>query len=564
MFFLNKSANTVFGNRKQKKVLKTGNKPWFTKECDVKRDAFHEIKIKYNNDKSIENKNLLSAKSKEYKRELNKSFRLYQEKCSEELRSHSKHDTKAFWRTIKKYSGSTKRNPPIPIDTFYEYFKSLNDADDADDDNDVDLHQICENPLYDVMLNSEIAETEILDAIKNLKNSKSPGLDKILNEYLKNSPPALIKVLYRIFNLILDTGIIPDDWTIGIIKPMYKNKGDTMDPDNFRAITLISCLGKLFTSILNIRMTFFANEISLLSYNQAGFRKGHSTIDNIFVLNALISLYQSFGKKLYCAFIDFRKAFDTVWRTGLWKKLINSGIKGKIFSVIYNMYNNIKSCVQYNSEQSDFFPCLTGVRQGENLSPFLFSIFLNDLETFLIEHNCSPLTLVQDIYEQELNNLLEIFVILYADDTVLLADTRTGMQNALDLFQLYCNQWKLEVNVNKTKIIIFCKRKSTENFEFRLQNTLIEIVDSFSYLGLMFKYNGNFRDARKKLANQAQKSLFSIYKNIRNQNIPIDIQLKLFDAMVEPILLYGSEIWGYENGKIIEQVHLSFCKRPSL
>ena len=552
------------GNRKQKKVLKTGNKPWFTKVCDVKRDAFHEIKIKYNNDKRIENKNLLSAKSKKYKRELNKSFRLYQEKCSEELRSHSKHDTKAFWRTIKKYSGSTKRNPPIPIDTFYEYFKSLNDADDADDDNDVDLHQICENPLYDVMLNSEIAETEILDAIKNLKNSKSPGLDKILNEYLKNSPPALIKVLYRIFNLILDTGIIPDDWTIGIIKPMYKNKGDTMDPDNFRAITLISCLGKLFTSILNIRMTFFANEISLLSYNQAGFRKGHSTIDNIFVLNALISLYQSFGKKLYCAFIDFRKAFDTVWRTGLWKKLINSGIKGKIFSVIYNMYNNIKSCVQYNSEQSDFFPCLTGVRQGENLSPFLFSIFLNDLETFLIEHNCSPLTLVQDIYEQELNNLLEIFVILYADDTVLLADTRTGMQNALDLFQLYCNQWKLEVNVNKTKIIIFCKRKSTENFEFRLQNTLIEIVDSFSYLGLMFKYNGNFRDARKKLANQAQKSLFSIYKNIRNQNIPIDIQLKLFDAMVEPILLYGSEIWGYENGKIIEQVHLSFCKRPSL
>ena len=77
----------------------------------------------------------------------------------------------------------------------------------------------------------------------------------------------------------------------------------------------------------------------------------------------------------------------------------------------------------------------------------------------------------------------------------------------------------------------------------------------------MFKYNGNFSDARKQLANQAQKSLFSIYKSIRNQNIPIDIQLKLFDAMVEPILLYGSEIWGYENTKIVEQIHLNFCKR---
>ena len=151
----------------------------------------------------------------------------------------------------------------------------------------------------------------LFNAIKNLKNNKSPGLDNILNEYFKNSPPALIRIYSRIFNLVLDTGIIPDNWTIGVIKPVYKNKGDRMDPDNFRAITLISCLGKLFTSIINDRLTFYANEISLISFNQAGFRKGHSTTDNIFVLHALISLYQSFGKKLFCSFIDFRKAFDT-------------------------------------------------------------------------------------------------------------------------------------------------------------------------------------------------------------------------------------------------------------
>lgn len=80
-------------------------------------------------------------------------------------------------------------------------------------------------------------------------------------------------------------------------------------------------------------------------------------------------------------------------------------------------------------------------------------------------------------------------------------------------------------------------------------------------MGLIFKFNGNFSDARSKLAAQAQKSLYGIYRIIRNQNIPIDLQLKLFDSMVEPILLYGSEIWGFENLKNIEQVHLSFCKR---
>ena len=141
--FLNDSANTVFGKRKQCRSFKSGSKPWFTKECDVKRDAFHDIKNKYSTDKSVENKNNLSAKSREYKRELNKSFRLYQEKCSEELRTHSKHDTKAFWRTIKKFSGSAKQNPPISIDTFHEYFKNLNDTNSDDDSSDVDLHQIC-------------------------------------------------------------------------------------------------------------------------------------------------------------------------------------------------------------------------------------------------------------------------------------------------------------------------------------------------------------------------------------------------------------------------------------
>ena len=134
-------------------------------------------------------------------------------------------------------------------------------------------------------------------------------------------------------------------------------------------------------------------------------------------------------------------------------------------------------------------------------------------------------------------------------------------QRALDIFQSYCEIWKLQVNVSKTKVMIFCKRKSKQDVHFTLQGEDLEIVDTYSYLGVIFKYNGTFLETRKRLVEQAQKALYCIYKLIRNEPIPIDIQLKMFDSMIEPILLYGSEVWGYENLKIIEQIHLKFCKR---
>ena len=341
---------------------------------------------------------------------------------------------------------------------------------------------------------------------------------------------------------------------------MFKNKGDPKDPDNFRPITLVSCLGKLFTCILNKRLTFYSDELGLLKENQTGFRKGYSTMDNVFSMHALISLYFSFGKKLFCSFIDLKKAFDKVWRAGLWKKMLEEGINGKCFKVIYNMYQNIKSCVRYKNENSDFFPCLSGVRQGENLSPFLFAIFLNDLESFLKSLEGIPLELIKEKCQNNISAFVEIFVLLYADDTVILAESKEVLQKNLDIFGMYCEHWKLTVNHAKSKVIIFSKRKSRNMPHFYLQGNEIEIVDDYMYLGVIFNYNGSFKKAKTKLIDQARRSMFAVYKRIRNNSIPIDIQLKLFDSIVEPILLYGSEVWGFEGSSEIEKIHLQFCK----
>ena len=171
------------------------------------------------------------------------------------------------------------------------------------------------------------------------------------------------------------SGHIPESWTVGIIKPLYKSKGDPTLPENYRPITILSCMGKLFTAILNSRLNNYLEENNLLNETQAGFRASYSTADNIFVIHALTEYLRVRKMKLYCAFIDFQKAFDSVWRVGLWHKLINSNVTGKILTVIKNMYANIKSCVSFNNKSSDFFECKNGLRQGENLSPILFSLF---------------------------------------------------------------------------------------------------------------------------------------------------------------------------------------------
>ena len=231
-------------------------------------------------------------------------------------------------------------------------------------------------------LDHEFNDIEIIKVAKSLKNNKCCGDDGVLNEYIKSTIDIFLPLYKLLFNHILLTGDIPESWVVGNIITIYKNKGDKSLTENYRGISLLSCFGKFFTSLINVRLNSYIDPHNILLENQAGFRKGYSTTEHVFTLKCLIDLYLSKRKKLYCAFVDFRKAFDTVWRCGLWTKIISFGISGKLFDVIKNIYNNIKSCVSVNGLSSGYFGCYTGVRQGENLSPLLFSLYINDMERF--------------------------------------------------------------------------------------------------------------------------------------------------------------------------------------
>ena len=149
-------------------------------------------------------------------------------------------------------------------------------------------------------LNQPIMAKEIETCIKTLKSSKSAGLDNILNEYIKCTYKILLPVYVQLFNIVLDTSIIPSAWVVGIIIPIYKHKGNPDDPANYRPITLLSCFNKLFIALLNTRLNNYLEDSEILNENQAGFHKSYSTLDHIFTLSCLTKLFNYYKKNFLC------------------------------------------------------------------------------------------------------------------------------------------------------------------------------------------------------------------------------------------------------------------------
>ena len=202
--------------------------------------------------------------------------------------------------------------------------------------------------------------------------------------------------------------------------------------------------------------------LDILGSEQVGFRKGHSTVDHIFVLYALFEICVKKRKSnLYCGFVDYSKAFDIIPRVHLWAKLLSQNMNGKILDVFRNMYSAAKSFIKSNNVSADLFECNIGVRQGENLSPLLFALYLNDLQEFLSKayDDLKVVSKMIKVYNETEDTVIyiKLFAILYVDDTIILAESQHEMQAALNGIHNYCKIWKLKINVFKTKVVIFAE-----------------------------------------------------------------------------------------------------------
>jgi hypothetical protein len=184
--------------------------------------------------------------------------------------------------------------------------------------------------------------------------------------------------------------------------------------------------------------------------------------------------------------------------------MLKAGIRGEMYDIINSMYSSVKSRVKMQGEVSGEFDCSIGVRQGECLSPFLFSLFLNDLEQSLVVGNFAGLEM----------HYFKLLILLYADDIALFSESRDGLQSGLYLLYDYCTRWKLSVNTEKTKIAVFRRGgRLAMDDHFFYGDAYIEVTPSFSFLGILFSSTGKFTQAQKDLADKAKRAVFKLFKD---------------------------------------------------
>lgn len=539
-----KARKRVYKKRNLKK-----KKKWFTQDLhDMKTSLDYLSRQLAFRPFDNELRHKCFSLSKKYNKVRKERRRNYFRDIVNKMKTLSTKDPKEFWGIVNSLKNLETDNEEIPInpEQLLNHFKDLNKVSGKKST----ISKYFNNVLKSIdvpdgvdILDKPITINEVSKACFKLKNNKSSGHDGILNEMLKYGQFALLPALNKLFNSILSSGIYPESWSKGIVIPIFK-QGDRHDPGNYRGITITSCMGKVFNSIMNKRLEDFLKSNNGIADEQIGFKEGCRTSDHIFKLKTIIDRYLGKSKKLFTCFIDLKKAFDSVIHPALILKLAKIGIGGKYISAIQSMYKNIRLHVKINNdEMTEAFPSDVGVFQGDNLSPNLFNIFINDI-TKIFDSSCAPIT----IGSRLINSLL------YADDLLLMSETEEGLQSSMNKVLEYCNEWGLDINFKKSKIMVFNKGSRVTTTKFYIGNSLIENVKQYKYLGVIFSINGSFNDALNDLYTRGQKAFFKLTNTFKNMPCDPAKFLYVFDHTVKPILLYASEIVGMFKPSSIENL----------
>ena len=255
----------------------------------------------------------------------------------------------------------------------------------------------------------------------------------------------------------------------------------------------------------------------------------------------------------YLAFIDYKKAFDSVNRNMLFFKLASIGVNGNMYNAIVSLYSNPKSRVILNDIATEYFSCPVGVKQGDCLSPTLFAIYINDLAT---EIKAAGLGIKVEMGGPEA--LAVVNVLLYADDIVCLAESEEDLQSILCIVENWCRKWRLEVNMSKTNVLHVRKKgRHQSKFLFLFDKRPISYCSSYKYLGISIDEKLSFKFSVDLQVQSAERALSSVItKMIKNEGFPLNVFSTLYKSCVTSISDSSSAVTGYEENESLLKLHL--------
>ena len=455
-------------------------------------------------------------------------------------------DPKQFWNTIKEMNnwGKKKMDPTEDInpETWMKHFEKLLNDKNAEVIN-IDRGHMTFEPTLD----SRISLRELRVALSNLKRGKTPGPDEIIGEYLMIFGKTFEDLLLKLLNVIFTEHIYPSNWALNFLKPIFK-KGSTNNPDDYRGLAIGSAFAKLFSFILLERLTKYVDSKNLLSPEQIGFIKGKCTSDHIFFLQTIIEkVVKKNKRKLYAVFIDFKKAYDTVNRECLIKRLRSLGINGIFLQNILAMYGKTEYCVKLKNGYTSPIKSNLGLKQGCPLSPMLFNLYIDDINA-IFDQDCDPI-LIQ-------NTMVNHF--LYADDLVILSESKTGLQKCINRISDFAKVKHLTINANKSKTMIFNITGKFIRDTFILGDENLEPVQSFCYLGVDIKCSGTVKHSMNVLNDKGSKALRPLLSVIARFNMPVKTSINIFHTYISPILLYNTENWSTLNDRELQKIDKDF------
>lgn len=468
-------------------------------------------------------------------------------------------DAKLFWNKLKTFYALHNKRQSIPnevinregeilsgqknvLETWTHTYEALfNDSENSLYDEsfkqDLSISLLCIKDKQDEV-DDHFSFCEIMDATKALKNGKAAGEDGIINEFISKGGYKAAFSLYLLFNLILTRKKIPAQWEGALIIPIHK-KDDRRNPLNYRPISLLSVVSKIFTSILNQRINKFLDVNNVLVDEQMGFRENRRTADNIFILYELLNNAKAHKHSVYVAFLDIVKAYDSVWRDGLWSRLQDEGLDRSTNDIIKSIYQNTKNTLLINDVKSKSFTSDVGLRQGCVLSPNLFSIYINDLakNLKLMEKECGL----------KIGNDHFVCFLLFADDISLISHSSIGLQKLLNFVEQHSKKFRYEISSQKSKIMFFQHDEQMPG-SYYIYNKSIELVHNFKYLGVWFNSKLDWSDHLSAIISSAKRQ-YNMLVAFQGKTNTLSIKAKkvLYESNVRSILEYASEVWVENN-----------------